>query len=144
MLSCLFVIQDELTSAHSVMFSADGQRLYSGFTKMIRVFDVSRPGRDCECRLTYGIRFSFLHISWYTRSLFIGCQFVTHSIHLCFSKYRFVNSIKIILLADFNSNYLYDIAGIKVRRSVLSQCQINTGSKLLMRLVGYLIYEEKW
>lgn len=44
---------DELTSAHSVMFSADGQQLYAGFTKMIRVFDVSRPGRDCESRPTY-------------------------------------------------------------------------------------------
>jgi len=54
MLSLLYVVQDELTSAHSVMFSADGQQIYAGFTKIIRVFDVSRPGRDCECRITYG------------------------------------------------------------------------------------------
>jgi WD40 repeat protein len=44
---------DELTSAHSLMFSLDGQMLYCGFTKMIRVFDVSRPGRDCYSRPTY-------------------------------------------------------------------------------------------
>ena len=37
-----------------MMFNDDGQRLYCGFTKMIRVFDVSRPGRECVCRLTYG------------------------------------------------------------------------------------------
>jgi len=48
------VIQDELTAARSVTFSADGQQIYAGFTKMIRVFDVSRPGRDCKCRPTYG------------------------------------------------------------------------------------------
>jgi len=47
-------VQDELTSAHSVMFSADGQKLYAGFTKMIRVFDVSQPGRDFESRPTFG------------------------------------------------------------------------------------------
>lgn len=44
---------DELTSANSVAFSNDGQFLYCGFEKMIRVFDISRPGRDCESRPTY-------------------------------------------------------------------------------------------
>ncbi|KAI0235615.1 Telomerase Cajal body protein 1 [Lamellibrachia satsuma] len=44
---------DELTCAHSLCFSADGQRLYCGFNKMIRVFDINRPGRDCQQRPTY-------------------------------------------------------------------------------------------
>ena len=57
-------VQDELTSAHSVMFSADGQQLYAGFTKMIRVFDVSRPGRECVSRPTYGKLFCLLDVTW--------------------------------------------------------------------------------
>ncbi|RWS31061.1 hypothetical protein B4U80_05124, partial [Leptotrombidium deliense] len=45
---------DELVAAHSLCFSSDGSRLYSGFDKCIRVFDSSRPGRDCDVRYTYG------------------------------------------------------------------------------------------
>ncbi|KAM4035178.1 LOW QUALITY PROTEIN: telomerase Cajal body protein 1 [Anomaloglossus baeobatrachus] len=44
---------DELTAAHSLCFSPDGSRLFCGFDKMVRVFDTSRPGRDCECRPTF-------------------------------------------------------------------------------------------
>ncbi|XP_068128185.1 telomerase Cajal body protein 1 [Hyperolius riggenbachi] len=44
---------DELTAAHSLCFSPDGSQLYSGFDKMIRVFDTSRPGRDFKCRPTF-------------------------------------------------------------------------------------------
>ncbi|KAM4678327.1 telomerase Cajal body protein 1 [Discoglossus pictus] len=44
---------DELTAAHSLSFSPDGSQLFSGFDKMVRVFDTSRPGRDCECRPTF-------------------------------------------------------------------------------------------
>ncbi|XP_041443320.1 telomerase Cajal body protein 1 isoform X3 [Xenopus laevis] len=44
---------DELTAAHSLCFSPDGEQLFSGFEKMIRVFETSRPGRDCECRPTF-------------------------------------------------------------------------------------------
>ncbi|XP_073510578.1 telomerase Cajal body protein 1 [Phyllobates terribilis] len=44
---------DELTTAHSLCFSPDGSRLFCGFDKMVRVFDTSRPGRDCECRPTF-------------------------------------------------------------------------------------------
>ncbi|XP_063786885.1 telomerase Cajal body protein 1 [Pseudophryne corroboree] len=44
---------DEVTAAHSLCFSPDGSQLFSGFDKMVRVFDTSRPGRDCECRPTF-------------------------------------------------------------------------------------------
>ncbi|KAL3848301.1 hypothetical protein ACJMK2_019169 [Sinanodonta woodiana] len=44
---------DELTPAYSLHFDPDGDKLYCGFNKMIRVFDVSRPGRDCQERPTY-------------------------------------------------------------------------------------------
>ncbi|XP_069799054.1 telomerase Cajal body protein 1 [Dendropsophus ebraccatus] len=44
---------DELTAAHSLCFSPDGSRLFCGFDKMVRVFDTSRPGRDCESRPTF-------------------------------------------------------------------------------------------
>jgi len=48
------MLKDELTSAYSLAFSNDGQLLYSGFEKMIRVFDISRPGRECQSRPTFG------------------------------------------------------------------------------------------
>uniref|UniRef100_A0A3B3X155 Telomerase Cajal body protein 1 n=1 Tax=Poecilia mexicana TaxID=48701 RepID=A0A3B3X155_9TELE len=43
---------DELTAAHSLCFSPDGEQLYCGFEKMVRVFCTERPGRDCEERPT--------------------------------------------------------------------------------------------
>ncbi|XP_032872794.1 telomerase Cajal body protein 1 [Amblyraja radiata] len=45
---------DELTSAHSLCFTPDGAQLYCGFDKMVRVFETSRPGRECEKRPTMG------------------------------------------------------------------------------------------
>ncbi|XP_053574288.1 telomerase Cajal body protein 1 [Bombina bombina] len=44
---------DELTAAHSLCFSPDGSKLFCGFDKIVRVFDTSRPGRDCQCRPTF-------------------------------------------------------------------------------------------
>ncbi|XP_064614819.1 telomerase Cajal body protein 1-like [Liolophura sinensis] len=44
---------DEVTPAHCVSFSGDGSKLYCGFNKTVRVFNVDRPGRQCEQRLTY-------------------------------------------------------------------------------------------
>ncbi|XP_048380144.1 telomerase Cajal body protein 1 [Stegostoma tigrinum] len=43
---------DELTSAHSLCFTPDGTQLFCGFDKTVRVFDTSRPGRECEKRPT--------------------------------------------------------------------------------------------
>ncbi|XP_041034930.1 telomerase Cajal body protein 1 [Carcharodon carcharias] len=43
---------DELTSAHSLCFTPDGAQLFCGFDKMVRVFETSRPGRECEKRPT--------------------------------------------------------------------------------------------
>ncbi|XP_064409111.1 telomerase Cajal body protein 1 [Latimeria chalumnae] len=43
---------DELTAAHSLSFTPDGSQLFCGFDKMVRVFDTSRPGRECEQRPT--------------------------------------------------------------------------------------------
>jgi len=39
---------DEVEPAHSVCFSEDGQKLYCGFNKAIRIFNVNAPGRDCQ------------------------------------------------------------------------------------------------
>lgn len=41
---------DEVTSAYSLCFSPDGSKLYCGFKKCIRIFDVSQPGRVFEQR----------------------------------------------------------------------------------------------
>ncbi|KAH7698530.1 WD repeat containingantisense to TP53-like protein, partial [Aphelenchoides avenae] len=37
---------DELTAAYSLGFSLDGRRLYAGYYKTIRIFDLDRPGRQ--------------------------------------------------------------------------------------------------
>ncbi|XP_068200525.1 telomerase Cajal body protein 1 isoform X2 [Palaemon carinicauda] len=37
---------DQLVAAHSITFSLDGSKLFCGFNKAIRVFQVSRPGRE--------------------------------------------------------------------------------------------------
>lgn len=39
---------DEVTAAHSLAFSTDGSLLVGGYGKCLRVFHVSRPGRDCS------------------------------------------------------------------------------------------------
>uniref|UniRef100_A0A8C3VX92 Telomerase Cajal body protein 1 n=1 Tax=Catagonus wagneri TaxID=51154 RepID=A0A8C3VX92_9CETA len=44
---------DELTAAHSLCFSPDGSQLFCGFSRTVRVFSTSRPGRDCEVRATF-------------------------------------------------------------------------------------------
>lgn len=44
--------QDQLEAARCVVFDPSGQKLFCGFRRMIRVFDVSRPGRVCEERPT--------------------------------------------------------------------------------------------
>lgn len=44
----------EPVSAYSIAFSADGQRLYAGFSRFMHVFNVSRPGRDSVRRPRLG------------------------------------------------------------------------------------------
>ncbi|KQK13319.1 hypothetical protein BRADI_1g09320v3 [Brachypodium distachyon] len=39
---------DEITAALSVSFNSTGSKLFAGYNKAIRVFDVHRPGRDFE------------------------------------------------------------------------------------------------
>lgn len=56
----MFYYQDEIATAHSLALSLDGGKLYTGFNRMIRVFDVSRPGRHCIQRPTFG-RWNTLH-----------------------------------------------------------------------------------
>ncbi|CCI50487.1 unnamed protein product [Albugo candida] len=41
---------DELTSATSITFNPTADKIYAGFERMIRVFDLSRPSRDFESR----------------------------------------------------------------------------------------------
>ena len=43
---------DELAAALSVSFNIQGTRLYAGFPRMIRIFDVGRPGKHIEERPT--------------------------------------------------------------------------------------------
>ncbi|XP_052782442.1 telomerase Cajal body protein 1-like isoform X2 [Mya arenaria] len=44
---------DEVVAAHCVEFSCDGNKIYAGFNKIIRVFDVTRPGREFKSRPTF-------------------------------------------------------------------------------------------
>ena len=44
---------DEITAATSIAFSPEGGELYGGFNKCIRVWDTSRPGRDCSEIVTH-------------------------------------------------------------------------------------------
>ncbi|KAG8098079.1 hypothetical protein GUJ93_ZPchr0013g36467 [Zizania palustris] len=39
---------DEITAALSISFNSTGAKLFAGYNKAIRVFDVHRPGRDFE------------------------------------------------------------------------------------------------
>ncbi|XP_059478071.1 telomerase Cajal body protein 1 [Neocloeon triangulifer] len=41
---------DEVEGCYSLAFSADGQKFYCGSKNFVRVFDLCRPGRDCETR----------------------------------------------------------------------------------------------
>ncbi|KAJ8030698.1 Telomerase Cajal body protein 1 [Holothuria leucospilota] len=45
---------DELITPHSLAFSLDGSKLYCGFNKLIKTFDITRPGKDCQTRQTKG------------------------------------------------------------------------------------------
>jgi hypothetical protein len=44
---------DEVTAAYSLAFDPGGSRLYCGFNRSIRAFDVARPGRDYETITTH-------------------------------------------------------------------------------------------
>eukprot|EP00794_Sanderia_malayensis_P002859 gene2859-3305_t len=50
---------DELVSANSLCFNYDGSKIFTGFNKMVRIFDTSRPGRECEERPTFVKRTDF-------------------------------------------------------------------------------------
>jgi len=39
---------DELVAANSLSFNLDGSKIYCGYNKMLRIFDSSRPGRECD------------------------------------------------------------------------------------------------
>lgn len=44
---------DEITAAYSLAFDRQGSRIWAGYNKCIRVFDLSRPGRDCQTISTF-------------------------------------------------------------------------------------------
>ncbi|GFU42113.1 telomerase Cajal body protein 1 [Nephila pilipes] len=44
---------DEVTAARSLSFDADGSRIFCGFDKTIRIFNVDLPGRNFETRQTF-------------------------------------------------------------------------------------------
>lgn len=39
---------DEVTSAYSAAFNEDGSKIFGGFKNLVRVFDIQRPGRECQ------------------------------------------------------------------------------------------------
>uniref|UniRef100_A0A2P2KTV0 Uncharacterized protein n=1 Tax=Rhizophora mucronata TaxID=61149 RepID=A0A2P2KTV0_RHIMU len=39
---------DEITAAFSIAFNPAGSKIFAGYNKLIRVFDIHRPGRDYE------------------------------------------------------------------------------------------------
>ncbi|KAJ0407271.1 hypothetical protein P43SY_008046 [Pythium insidiosum] len=41
---------DEITAAFSVAFNATGDKIFAGYDRTIRVFDITRPSRDFETR----------------------------------------------------------------------------------------------
>lgn len=44
---------DEVTAALSLGFNPAGTSIWAGFNRTIRVFDLSRPGRDCTSIVTH-------------------------------------------------------------------------------------------
>ena len=44
---------DEVTAAYAVAFDQQGAHIWAGYNKAIRVFDLSRPGRDCQTISTF-------------------------------------------------------------------------------------------
>ncbi|KAL7130140.1 hypothetical protein ABFS83_13G113700 [Erythranthe nasuta] len=44
---------DEITAAFSIGFNPNGNKIFAGYNKTIRVFDVHRPGRDFELYSTF-------------------------------------------------------------------------------------------
>ncbi len=44
---------DEVTAAFSLAFDPEGGRLYCGYNRAIRSWDVARPGRDYQTLTTY-------------------------------------------------------------------------------------------
>ena len=49
---------DEVTSALSCAFSPDGEQIYAGFERTVRVWQTARPGREAETRKTSATRAS--------------------------------------------------------------------------------------
>ncbi|CAI8618137.1 unnamed protein product [Vicia faba] len=43
---------DEITAAYSVAFNPDGTKIFAGYNKCIRIFDLHRPGRDFSLHST--------------------------------------------------------------------------------------------
>ncbi|KAH8281517.1 hypothetical protein KR054_001208 [Drosophila jambulina] len=46
---------DEVMAAISLAFSADGQRIFAGYKRCIKIFDTNRPGRICD---DYPVKFA--------------------------------------------------------------------------------------
>lgn len=48
-----FSVQDEVTAPYSVALHPHGTKMYCGFHNCIRIFDVTRAGRQSETRTTF-------------------------------------------------------------------------------------------
>ncbi|XP_071698164.1 uncharacterized protein [Rutidosis leptorrhynchoides] len=80
---------DEITAAFSVGFNPSGTKIYAGYNKSVRIFDIHRPGRDFEQRSTIqgnkegqsGIISSIAFSSSHTGMLATGSYSQTTAIH---------------------------------------------------------------
>ena len=63
-------VQDEVTAPLSVAFHPHGSKMYCGFHNCIRIFDVTRAGRQSETRST----FSELLVATTYRCIRICCR----------------------------------------------------------------------
>lgn len=44
---------DEITAAYSIAIDRQGRHIWAGYNKAIRLFDLSRPGKDCQTITTF-------------------------------------------------------------------------------------------
>lgn len=51
----IFILKEELVAAHSLGFELQSCRLYCGYDRVIRAFDIQRPGHCIAQWNTFGI-----------------------------------------------------------------------------------------
>ena len=70
-LPSVVLLKDELVTPHSLCFSLNGQKLFCGFNKCVRLFETSRPGQDCITLPTHGQQY------------IISCMYCVCIVYVC-------------------------------------------------------------